>query len=356
MKLQQAHVISMEARPPNIEGKNEVTQRDLVRNALRMRPDRIIIGEVRGAEAFDMLQAMNTGHEGSLTTIHANSPRDAHHPHREHGDDGGLRPAGARDPRADRRGAAPGHPARALLRRQAARHARSRRSRAAKATRSRCRTSSSFRPGAASTRRATSSAQLEPTGIVPTFTDEFALSGVEPATWACGFAERRRSMTFRCSPRSRRPARSRLLRPAAVARPRESQPGGRAPAAAGRDARSRAAAACRGTRCAAAGHHRCRCFRDWLLESAWAQRMTLEIEAGRPEAARRRVPARCASRLRRRGVRRRSSLIGRSAVAFVLGAGVAASSASCCRPSGSRCCAARRIEQITQAAAGSRRR
>lgn len=77
MKLQQAHVIAMEARPPNIEGKNEVTQRDLVRNALRMRPDRIIIGEVRGSEAFDMLQAMNTGHEGSLTTIHANSPRDA---------------------------------------------------------------------------------------------------------------------------------------------------------------------------------------------------------------------------------------------------------------------------------------
>jgi pilus assembly protein CpaF len=77
MKLQQAHVIAMEARPANIEGKNEVTQRDLVRNALRMRPDRIIIGEVRGAESFDMLQAMNTGHEGSLTTIHANSPRDA---------------------------------------------------------------------------------------------------------------------------------------------------------------------------------------------------------------------------------------------------------------------------------------
>jgi pilus assembly protein CpaF len=77
MKLQQSHVIAMEARPANIEGKNEVTQRDLVRNALRMRPDRIIIGEVRGAEAFDMMQAMNTGHEGSLTTVHANSPRDA---------------------------------------------------------------------------------------------------------------------------------------------------------------------------------------------------------------------------------------------------------------------------------------
>jgi len=77
LKLQQPHVVSLEARPPNLEGRHEVTQRDLVRNALRMRPDRIIVGEVRGAEAFDMLQAMNTGHEGSLTTVHANSPRDA---------------------------------------------------------------------------------------------------------------------------------------------------------------------------------------------------------------------------------------------------------------------------------------
>ncbi|MCH8815828.1 MAG: CpaF family protein [Chloroflexi bacterium] len=77
LNLEQRHVISCEARPPNIEGKNEVTQRDLVRNALRMRPDRIIVGEVRGPEAFDMMQAMNTGHEGSLTTVHANSPRDA---------------------------------------------------------------------------------------------------------------------------------------------------------------------------------------------------------------------------------------------------------------------------------------
>ncbi|MGE5596923.1 MAG: CpaF family protein [Hyphomicrobiales bacterium] len=77
LKLQQKHVIPLEARPPSTEGRGEVTQRDLVRNALRMRPDRIIVGEVRGAEAFDMLQAMNTGHEGSLTTVHANSPRDA---------------------------------------------------------------------------------------------------------------------------------------------------------------------------------------------------------------------------------------------------------------------------------------
>ncbi len=77
LQLQQLHVIPLEARPPNLEGKGEVTLRDLLRNALRMRPDRIIIGEVRGSEALDMLQAMNTGHEGSLSTIHANSPRES---------------------------------------------------------------------------------------------------------------------------------------------------------------------------------------------------------------------------------------------------------------------------------------
>ncbi|GGE81602.1 CpaF family protein [Massilia psychrophila] len=77
LQMQQPHVVRMETRPANIEGKGEITQRALVRNALRMRPDRIIIGEVRGAEAVDMLQAMNTGHDGSLTTIHANNARDA---------------------------------------------------------------------------------------------------------------------------------------------------------------------------------------------------------------------------------------------------------------------------------------
>jgi pilus assembly protein CpaF len=77
IQLQQDHVVTLEARPKGSEGTGEVTQRDLVRNALRMRPDRIIVGEVRGPEAFDMLQAMNTGHEGSITTVHANSPRDA---------------------------------------------------------------------------------------------------------------------------------------------------------------------------------------------------------------------------------------------------------------------------------------
>jgi pilus assembly protein CpaF len=77
LQLKQEHVVRLETRPANIEGKGSVTQRHLVINALRMRPDRILVGEVRGAEALDMLQAMNTGHEGSLTTLHANSPRDA---------------------------------------------------------------------------------------------------------------------------------------------------------------------------------------------------------------------------------------------------------------------------------------
>ena len=77
LRLQQPHVVRMETRPPNIEGHGEITTRDLVKNALRMRPDRIIIGECRGGETFDMLQAMNTGHDGSMTTVHANDTRDA---------------------------------------------------------------------------------------------------------------------------------------------------------------------------------------------------------------------------------------------------------------------------------------
>jgi len=77
LQLQQDHVVRLETRPPNIEGKGQVTQRELVRNALRMRPDRIVLGEVRGGEALDMLQAMNTGHDGSLSTVHANNPRDS---------------------------------------------------------------------------------------------------------------------------------------------------------------------------------------------------------------------------------------------------------------------------------------
>jgi pilus assembly protein CpaF len=77
LQLQQTHVVRMETRPPNIENMGEVTQRDLLKNALRMRPDRIILGEVRGGEVLDMLQAMNTGHDGSMTTVHANTPRDS---------------------------------------------------------------------------------------------------------------------------------------------------------------------------------------------------------------------------------------------------------------------------------------
>jgi pilus assembly protein CpaF len=77
LQLRQEHVVTLEARPPNIEGRGEITIRDLVINSLRMRPDRIVVGECRGPEAFDMLQAMTTGHEGSMTTIHANSPREA---------------------------------------------------------------------------------------------------------------------------------------------------------------------------------------------------------------------------------------------------------------------------------------
>jgi pilus assembly protein CpaF len=77
LMMQQPHVVTLETRPPNIEGEGEVTQRDLVRNSLRMRPDRIIVGEARGGEVFDMLQAMSTGHDGSLTTLHANNPRDS---------------------------------------------------------------------------------------------------------------------------------------------------------------------------------------------------------------------------------------------------------------------------------------
>ena len=77
LRLRQRHVVRLESRPPNLEGRGEVTIRQLVVNALRMRPDRIVVGEVRGPEALDMLQALNTGHDGSLTTVHANSPADA---------------------------------------------------------------------------------------------------------------------------------------------------------------------------------------------------------------------------------------------------------------------------------------
>jgi pilus assembly protein CpaF len=79
LKLEHSHVVRLETRPPNLEGENQVTARDLMRNVLRMRPDRIIVGEIRSHEVLDMLQAMNTGHDGSMTTLHANNPRDAIH-------------------------------------------------------------------------------------------------------------------------------------------------------------------------------------------------------------------------------------------------------------------------------------
>ena len=91
-------MLALEARPPNIEGKGQITIRDLVKNCLRMRPDRIVVGECRAGEALDMLQAMNTGHDGSITTVHANSPRDTPRPSRDPRADGRLRPPG------------PGHP------------------------------------------------------------------------------------------------------------------------------------------------------------------------------------------------------------------------------------------------------
>ena len=112
--LDQEHVVRMETRPPNIEGRGLITARDLVINALRMRPDRIIVGEVRGGEALDMLQAMNTGHDGGMTTVHANSPRDALARLETMVLMAGLDLPVAGDPRADRLGPAPDRPRAAL--------------------------------------------------------------------------------------------------------------------------------------------------------------------------------------------------------------------------------------------------
>ena len=110
LQLRQEHVVTLESRPPNLEGEGEITIRDLLRNALHMRPDRIIVGECRAGEALDMLQAMTTGHEGSLSTGHANSPARHAPPPRDDGPDGRLRAAAARHPRADRLGRGPHRP------------------------------------------------------------------------------------------------------------------------------------------------------------------------------------------------------------------------------------------------------
>ena len=111
LQLRQEHVVTLESRPPNIEGKGAIPIRELVRNSLRMRPDRIIVGECRSGEALDMLQAMNTGHDGSMSTGHANSPRDMLVAPRDDGPHGRRRPAGPRDPRAGRLRGRPDRPA-----------------------------------------------------------------------------------------------------------------------------------------------------------------------------------------------------------------------------------------------------
>ena len=119
LQLHQEHVVRLETRPPNVEGKGAIRQRQLVVNALRMRPDRIVVGEVRSEEALDMLQAMNTGHDGSLTTVHANTPRDALDPYRNDDRDGRDEPAGQGDAAADCVGHPSGRPADASRRRHA---------------------------------------------------------------------------------------------------------------------------------------------------------------------------------------------------------------------------------------------
>ena len=128
LQLQQPHVVRLETRPPNLEGKGEINQRDLIKNALRMRPDRIIVGEVRGAEAFDMLQAMNTGHDGSICTVHANTPRDALTRIENMVQMGTVEPAAARDPHPDRQRRRPHRPDRAHARRRPPHRRRSPRS------------------------------------------------------------------------------------------------------------------------------------------------------------------------------------------------------------------------------------
>ena len=129
LQLQQDHVVRLETRPANIEGKGAITATDLVRNALRMRPERIIIGECRGAEALDMLQAMNTGHEGSMTTLHANTPARRPGPAGNHDHDGRLRAAAEGHAHADRQRHRPGRAGQPAARRrpQGHRHHRNRR-------------------------------------------------------------------------------------------------------------------------------------------------------------------------------------------------------------------------------------
>ena len=174
LQLQQHHVVRLETRPPNIEGKGEVLARDLVKNALRMRPDRIIIGECRGGEALDMLQAMNTGHEGSMTTVHANTPRDALSRLEAMVGMGGVHmseSAGAPDHRAR---AQPHRPADARHRRQAPHHQHLRDHRHGGHRDHACRRSSG-----------SSSAASDADGKI---VGEFRATGVRPASWSASSA------------------------------------------------------------------------------------------------------------------------------------------------------------------------
>ena len=158
LRLSQSHVCSLEARPPNVEGQGEVKIRELVRNSLRMRPDRVIVGEARGAEALDMLQAMNTGHDGSLTTVHSNSPRDTLSRIETMTLMGGIELPGPGDPRADGVGARPDRAPLATPRRHAPHHERVRGARHGGRRRSSCRTSTRSTSEWVSTTRAASSA------------------------------------------------------------------------------------------------------------------------------------------------------------------------------------------------------
>ena len=178
LMLRQRHVVRLETRPPNIEGKGAVRQRDLVVNALRMRPDRIIVGEVRGDEALDMLQAMNTGHDGGLTTIHANSPRDALYRLDTMVAMANLNIPGARRPPADRVGGQPGRPGHAAVGRHAQGDRHHRDHRDGRRHDHACRTSSSS-SARASRRDGKVCGRFRATGIRPQCTERLQSFGVQ---------------------------------------------------------------------------------------------------------------------------------------------------------------------------------